>query len=319
MRSPMPAKDGLAVRTRSDTGHPKQPRARSRSWPVPDRFTLTSLALPPAAGIPPGGPGRLSEAGALAVGLDGATLIYEPSVGLAPGGHAGIRPPGEPLRCRIRRDRKCLRGRSGRSDPALERLRVVARPAVFLAYAFAAQRGGIRALGRRLGGREQRSDPALQRQRLEARNPSVGGECHVGCRRGLGSVRRRRRQSHHAHSRRPIRNRTAKMERKSADCPNLRRARRGSSRGFRTAAWSWPGARSCWFAKGLRQRPSNPQRSRSKASRSRSHPSATRTAGSEPSPPSPARLQPLGSRRGIHRGRRADARDGERVGRPEPW
>lgn len=51
------------------------------AWPVPDRFTLTSIALPPAVDIPPGGPGRVSEAGALTVGLDGATLSYEPSVG----------------------------------------------------------------------------------------------------------------------------------------------------------------------------------------------------------------------------------------------
>jgi hypothetical protein len=51
------------------------------SWPVPDRFTLTSVAIPPADSIPPGGPGRIDEPGALAVGLDGTTLSYETSLG----------------------------------------------------------------------------------------------------------------------------------------------------------------------------------------------------------------------------------------------
>jgi hypothetical protein len=45
------------------------------SWPLPDRSPLTSVALPPAS------PGGLEEAGALAVGLDGTALSYEPSAG----------------------------------------------------------------------------------------------------------------------------------------------------------------------------------------------------------------------------------------------
>jgi len=45
------------------------------SWPLPDRSTLTSVALPP------GSPGEVGESGALAVGLDGTTLSYEASVG----------------------------------------------------------------------------------------------------------------------------------------------------------------------------------------------------------------------------------------------
>jgi hypothetical protein len=54
------------------------------AWPVADRFTLTSIALPPASSIPAGGPGRINEPGALAVGLNGATLNYEPAAGWLP-------------------------------------------------------------------------------------------------------------------------------------------------------------------------------------------------------------------------------------------
>lgn len=45
------------------------------SWPLPDRSPLTSVALPPASR------GTVGEAGALAVGLDGTTLSYDPSAG----------------------------------------------------------------------------------------------------------------------------------------------------------------------------------------------------------------------------------------------
>ncbi len=45
------------------------------SWPLPDRSTLTSVALPT------GSDGEVGESGALAVGLDGTTLSYEASVG----------------------------------------------------------------------------------------------------------------------------------------------------------------------------------------------------------------------------------------------
>jgi hypothetical protein len=66
----------------SALGHwsPEAGAAALTPWPVPDRFTLTSIALPPAADIPPGGPGRIGE-DALAVGLGGATVSYEPSIG----------------------------------------------------------------------------------------------------------------------------------------------------------------------------------------------------------------------------------------------
>ncbi|HEV7944041.1 MAG TPA: lytic murein transglycosylase [Solirubrobacteraceae bacterium] len=45
------------------------------SWPLPDRSPLTSVALPPAS------QGGVQEGGALAVGLNGTTLSYEPSAG----------------------------------------------------------------------------------------------------------------------------------------------------------------------------------------------------------------------------------------------
>jgi photosystem II stability/assembly factor-like uncharacterized protein/murein DD-endopeptidase MepM/ murein hydrolase activator NlpD len=45
------------------------------SWPLPDRSPLTSVALPPTS------QGGVQEGGALAVGLGGTALSYEPSVG----------------------------------------------------------------------------------------------------------------------------------------------------------------------------------------------------------------------------------------------
>jgi hypothetical protein len=45
------------------------------SWPLPDRSTLTSVALPL------GSPGEAGESGALAVGFGGTTLSYDPSAG----------------------------------------------------------------------------------------------------------------------------------------------------------------------------------------------------------------------------------------------
>jgi photosystem II stability/assembly factor-like uncharacterized protein len=45
------------------------------SWPLPDRSPLTSVALPSAS------QGGVQEGGALAVGLNGTTLSYEPSAG----------------------------------------------------------------------------------------------------------------------------------------------------------------------------------------------------------------------------------------------
>lgn len=45
------------------------------SWPLPDRSPLTSVALPPTS------QGGVKEGGALAVGLNGTTLSYEPSAG----------------------------------------------------------------------------------------------------------------------------------------------------------------------------------------------------------------------------------------------
>jgi len=56
----------------SPTGGASRPLT---SWPLPDRAPLLGVALPP------GSEGELGEAGALAVGLIGTTLRYEPSAG----------------------------------------------------------------------------------------------------------------------------------------------------------------------------------------------------------------------------------------------
>jgi hypothetical protein len=59
-------------------------RSSLTSWPVPDRFTLTSIALPP------GNQALAGESGALAVGLHGSALGYNASVGWLP----QVLPPG---------------------------------------------------------------------------------------------------------------------------------------------------------------------------------------------------------------------------------
>jgi hypothetical protein len=62
-------------------------RAASSSltaWPAPDRFTLTSVAMPP------GNQAMVGESGALAVGLNGSALSYNASVGWLP----QVVPPG---------------------------------------------------------------------------------------------------------------------------------------------------------------------------------------------------------------------------------
>ena len=76
------ARDGWLAGTHA-LGHwsPEGNAGSLNSWPVPDQFTLTSVAVPPAAGIPPGGPALIGEPGALAVGLHGTSLSYETSLG----------------------------------------------------------------------------------------------------------------------------------------------------------------------------------------------------------------------------------------------
>ncbi len=54
---------------------PEQNSSLLTSWPLPDRSPLTSIALAPGSGAGAG------ESGALAVGLDGATLRYDASTG----------------------------------------------------------------------------------------------------------------------------------------------------------------------------------------------------------------------------------------------
>jgi photosystem II stability/assembly factor-like uncharacterized protein len=54
---------------------PEQGTSPLKPWPLPDRSPLTSVALPP------GSQAAAGESGALAVGLDGATLRYEASTG----------------------------------------------------------------------------------------------------------------------------------------------------------------------------------------------------------------------------------------------
>ncbi len=54
---------------------PRQSSSLLTSWPLPDRAPLTSIALAP------GSQATVGESGALAVGLDGATLRYDASTG----------------------------------------------------------------------------------------------------------------------------------------------------------------------------------------------------------------------------------------------
>ncbi len=84
-------------------------------WPLPDRSPLTSVALAP------GSQAGAGESGALAVGLDGATLRYDAFNRLAGRARRPARPPPQPARRRLQRALQRLRRRPVRRDPALGR------------------------------------------------------------------------------------------------------------------------------------------------------------------------------------------------------